>query len=40
MFEFGFTVPLKNRIYPEGEPIPVDHENFCNVMNAVYSSSL
>jgi hypothetical protein len=26
--EFGFLVPLKNRIYPNNEPIPVDHDQF------------
>lgn len=26
--EFGFKVQLKNRIYPEEEPIPIDHENW------------
>jgi hypothetical protein len=26
--KFGFKVLLKNRIYPEGQPIPVDHENW------------
>jgi hypothetical protein len=26
--KFGFFVPLKNRIYPEGEQIPIDHENW------------
>jgi|SRR5206468_6832630 len=26
--EFGFLVPLKNRIYPNNEPIPVDHDHF------------
>ena len=23
---FGFSVPLRNRIYPEGEPVPPDHD--------------
>jgi hypothetical protein len=26
--QFGFKVPLKNRIYPDNELIPVDHENW------------
>jgi hypothetical protein len=26
--KFGFMVQLKNRIYPDNEPIPVDHENW------------
>ncbi|HEX7178149.1 MAG TPA: hypothetical protein VF220_00370 [Nitrososphaeraceae archaeon] len=26
--EYGFKVPLKNRIYPDNEPIPVDHDQF------------
>jgi hypothetical protein len=39
--EFGFKVPLKNRIYPEGEPIPPDHENYkqcheCGLIVPVY----
>jgi hypothetical protein len=38
---FGFQVPLKNRIYPEGEPIPADHENYlqcheCGLIVPVY----
>jgi hypothetical protein len=39
--EFGFKVPLKNRIYPEEEPIPPDHENYkqcheCGLIVPVY----
>lgn len=26
--EYNIKVPLKNRIYPNNEPIPVDHENW------------
>lgn len=26
--EYGFKVPLKNRIYPNNEPIPVDHDQW------------
>jgi hypothetical protein len=26
--KFGFSVPLKNRIYPNNEPIPPDHESW------------
>jgi hypothetical protein len=26
--KFGFKVPLKNRIYPYNEPIPVDHDQW------------
>jgi hypothetical protein len=26
--KFGFMVQLKNRIYPDNEPIPVNHENW------------
>ena len=26
--KFGFSVPLKNRIYPNNEPIPVDHDQW------------
>jgi hypothetical protein len=39
--KFGFSVPLKNRIYPDGESIPVDNENFlqcyeCGTIVPVY----
>jgi hypothetical protein len=39
--KFGFSVPLKNRIYPNNEPIPVDHENYrqcheCGTIVPVY----
>jgi len=26
--DYGFSSVLKNRVYPEGEPIPSDHENY------------
>lgn len=26
--EYGFKVPLKNRIYPDGQPITVDHDQW------------
>jgi hypothetical protein len=38
--KFGLKVPLKNRIYPdnEGQPIPVDHENWkqCHECGSIY----
>jgi hypothetical protein len=39
--EYGFSVPLKNRIYPNNEPVPVDHENYkqcyeCGLIVPVY----
>ena len=39
--KFGFSVPLKNRIYPDNEPIPADHENWlqcyeCGTIVPVY----
>ena len=39
--KFGFSVPLKNRIYPNNEPIPADHENWlqcyeCGTIVPVY----
>jgi hypothetical protein len=39
--KFGFQVRLKNRIYPDGESIPVDHENYkqcheCGLIVPVY----
>ena len=39
--EYGFQVILRNRIYPEGEPVPPDHENWrqcheCGLVVAVY----
>jgi hypothetical protein len=39
--KYGFHVPLKNRIYPEGEPIPVDHDQFrqchdCGLIVTIY----
>jgi hypothetical protein len=39
--KFGFFVPLKNRIYPEGEQIPIDHENWkqcheCGLIVPIY----
>lgn len=38
--KFGFSVPLKNRIY-QNEPIPPDHENWlqcheCGLIVSVY----
>ena len=38
---FGFLVPLKNRIYPNNEPIPVDHDQWlqcdeCGLIVPVY----
>jgi hypothetical protein len=39
--KFGFMVQLKNRIYPDNETIPVDHENWlqcheCGTIVPVY----
>lgn len=39
--EFGFKVQLRNRVYPEGEPIPVDHDQWrqcheCGLIVPVY----
>lgn len=39
--EFGFKVKLRNRVYPEGEPIPVDHDQFrqcldCGLIVPIY----
>ena len=39
--EYGFQVRLKNRIYPNNEPVPVDHENYlqcheCGLIVPVY----
>jgi hypothetical protein len=36
--QFGFTVQLRNRIYPDNEPIPVDHENWlqCHECGQIY----
>ena len=35
---FGFEVPLKNRIYPDNEPIPVDHEDWkqCHECGSIF----
>jgi hypothetical protein len=38
---FGFSVPLKNRIYPQGEPIPSDSDQFlqcheCGLIVPIY----
>jgi hypothetical protein len=35
--QFGFKVKLRNRIYPDNEPIPVDHDNFlqCHECGAI-----
>jgi len=40
---FGFEVRLRNRIYPDNEPIPVDHENWlqcheCGTVVPVYEA--
>lgn len=39
--KYGFSVPLKNRIYPEGQPIPPDNDQFlqcheCGLIVPVY----
>jgi len=39
--EYGFQVQLRNRVYPEGEPIPVDHYQWrqsheCGLIVPVY----
>ncbi len=39
--EYNIKVPLKNRIYPNNEPTPVDHENYlqcyeCGTIVPVY----
>lgn len=39
--EYGFQVILRNRIYPEGEPVPPDHENWkqcheCGLIVPIY----
>jgi hypothetical protein len=39
--QFGFKVPLKNRIYPDNEPIPLDHDqwrqcNECGLIVPIY----
>lgn len=26
--DYGFQIPLRNRIYPNDEPVPPDHENW------------
>jgi hypothetical protein len=31
--KFGFYVPLTNRVYPEGQPIPVDHDQWLQCLN-------
>ncbi len=41
MLEYGFLVPLKNRIYPEGQPIPSDSDQFlqcyeCGLVVPIY----
>jgi hypothetical protein len=38
---FGFTVPLKNRVYPNNEPIPHDSDQFlqcheCGLIVTIY----
>jgi hypothetical protein len=39
--KYGFMVQLKNRLYPDNQPIPVDHENYlqcheCGLIVPVY----
>ena len=39
--EFGFKVQLRNRLYPDNEPIPVDHDQWrqcheCGLIVPVY----
>jgi hypothetical protein len=39
--DYGFQIRLKNRIYPENDPIPVDHDQFmqcheCGTIVPVY----
>ncbi len=39
--KYGFSVPLKNRIYPEGQPIPSDSDQFlqcyeCGLVVPIY----
>jgi hypothetical protein len=39
--KFGFRVRLRNRIYPDNEPIPIDHENWlqcheCGLVDLAY----
>ena len=39
--DYGFKVPLQNRIYPEGEPVPADKDQWrqcvdCGTVYAVY----
>jgi hypothetical protein len=39
--KFGFMVPLKNRICPDNEPIPVDHDQWlqcheCGLLVPIY----
>jgi hypothetical protein len=39
--QFGFKVPLKNRIYPDNEPIPLDHDQWrqcheCGLIVPIY----
>jgi hypothetical protein len=37
--EYGFKVPLRNRIYPNNEPIPVDHDQWkqCHECGSIVS---
>ena len=37
--EYNIQVPLKNRIYPEGQPIPVDHDSWvqCHECGSIFS---
>jgi hypothetical protein len=39
--QFGFKIPLRNRIYPEGEPVPADSDQWrqcheCGLIVPVY----
>lgn len=39
--DYGFKIPLRNRIYPEGEQIPIDHDQYkqcheCGLIVPIY----
>jgi hypothetical protein len=38
--EYGFQVPLQNRIYPEGEPVPADKDQWkqCLDCGSIYAA--
>jgi hypothetical protein len=43
--EYGFKVPLQNRIYPEGEPVPADKDQWkqcldCGTIFAIHEIEL